>query len=332
MNAAVNYIQQILTDAIEHQPEARALIIADNASPLANLLAEAYRTCLPSAAFIAFHETTPEKIIEHFQALKPNDLVVLIQSGSFRLNAFRIRVELFNQGLKVIEHPHLARMQGVEMDYYVASLHYDAAYYRTVGRALKHKIDATRIAKIDSGGEYLVFSAGLESAKLNIGDYRDMKNVGGQFPIGEVFTESLDLEAVNGRVRIHAFGDASFSVHRAAVPIVLIIERGRVVGVEHSNAEFETVLENIRKDEGEVWVRECGFGLNRAFSREKTVTDIGTYERMCGIHLSLGAKHSMYRKPQFTRSTAKHHVDVFAVTEGVYLDDDNVYSAGQWVV
>ena len=174
MNNAVTYINRLLTDAILHHRDARALIIADNFSPLASLLAKAYRACLPSATFIAFHETTAEKIIEEFQALKPADLVVLIQSESFRLNAFRIRVELFNQGLKVIEHPHLARMQGDEMNYYIESLNYDAPYYRTVGRALKHKIDAANIAKIDSGGEYLVFSAGLEPAKLNIGDYHEL--------------------------------------------------------------------------------------------------------------------------------------------------------------
>ena len=47
-----------------------------------------------------------------FATLSASDLVVLIQSTSFRLDAFRIRVELFKQSLKVIEHPHLSRMHG----------------------------------------------------------------------------------------------------------------------------------------------------------------------------------------------------------------------------
>jgi len=72
-----------------------------------------------------------------------------------------------------------------------------------------------------------------------------------------------------------------------------------------STPAFDTVLANIRADEGEVWVRELGFGLNRAFTQERTVSDIGTYERMCGIHLSLGAKHGSYNKPNFKRKDTR---------------------------
>jgi hypothetical protein len=38
--------------------------------------------------------------------------VVLVQSTSFRMDAYRIRIELFKRGLKVIEHVHLSRMPG----------------------------------------------------------------------------------------------------------------------------------------------------------------------------------------------------------------------------
>jgi hypothetical protein len=99
-----------------------------------------------------------------------------------------------------------------------------------------------------------------------------------------------------------------------------------------STPDFEQVLANIRADEGEVWVRELGFGMNRAFSEHRLVNDIGTYERMCGIHLSLGAKHGLYTKPNIRRANARHHVDVFAVTEAVYLDDELVYRDGSWQV
>ena len=139
-----------------------------------------------------------------------------------------------------------------------------------------------------------------------------------------------DLEAVNGRVRIFIFGDTSFKVNRPDKPITLTITRGRVCAVENSTPEFDTVLANIRADEGEVWIRELGFGMNRAFNAERTVSDIGTFERMCGIHLSLGAKHGLFPKPQIRRASAKHHVDVFAVTHAVYLDDQQVYKNGAW--
>lgn len=328
---AAKHINNILSTAMQITPKTQVLVVADRDSELASVLGAAYQHCLPHADYFIFNDHSPEFFIEKFQAYPAGSLVVLIQTTNFRLNAFRVRVELFNQQLKVIEHPHLGRMVGEEVDYYLDALHYDADYYRRLGPALKAKLDEASGGVVDSDGALLHFDSRFESAKLNIGDYTGMKNVGGQFPIGEVFTEACELEAVHGRVNIFAFGDTQFSVNQTKKPITLIIEAGRVVGTENTTPEFERVLENIRADEGEVWVRELGFGLNRAFTRERVVTDIGTYERMCGVHLSLGAKHSMYRKPQFTRSTARHHVDVFAATKQVWLDDVVVYENGQWV-
>ena len=114
--------------------------------------------------------------------------------------------------------------------------------------------------------------------------------------------------------------------------MTLIVERGRVVGTENATPAFQEVLDKITADEGEVWVRELGFGLNRAFTRERRVDDIGTYERMCGIHLSLGAKHGVYPKPGFKRKDERYHVDIFAVTEAVDLDEELVYRDGAWLV
>ena len=332
IDIATQNISDILSLAFMHLSKNAALVIYDKQCPLAIVLIEAYRRCLPEAIFIDFDSISQADILATFDTLKPADLVVLIQSSSFRLGSFRIRIELFEKSLKVIEHPHLSRMIDEQLIYYVDSLGYDAAYYRGTGYALKKLIDTASRAVVDSGGELLTFSCPLEPAKLNIGDYTGMKNIGGQFPIGEVFTEAQDLEAVNGRVRIFIFGDTTFQVNQPENPITLIINKGRVTGVLNSTPEFDTVLTNIRADEGEVWVRELGFGMNRAFTKDRRVCDIGTYERMCGIHLSLGAKHGVYKKPQIKRNDAWHHVDVFAVTELVYLDEKIVYKQGAWQV
>ncbi len=350
--AGENYIGQILRLAFEHTPSRGAVIVFDTQSPLARTLTEGYRRCLPTAQFIDFEAESPEVIRAAMEALEPLDLVILIQSANFRLEAFRLRVELFKRSLKVIEHPHLARMQGQEIEWYIDSLAYDPDYFRKIGCGLKERIDKARTALVvsgdgrgegrsegrddESGGEdwleKLVFSSGFESAKLNTGDYRNMKNIGGQFPIGEVFTEAKDLQSVNGRVRIFVFADITFMVNQPAKPITLVIEKGRVVEVVDTTPEFEKVLANIRADEGEVWVREFGFGLNRAFTPQRMVRDIGTLERMCGIHLSLGAKHAVYQKPAFKRKDGRHHVDVFVVTDSVLLDDEIVFKDGAWVL
>ncbi len=331
---AERHVRDILSLALEYASPQKALIVFDRQCELAGVLSEAYRRALPKAEAVHFDEVTPEKVLASFETLKPGDLVILVQSSNFRLNDFRIRVELFKRGLKVIEHPHLNRMEGDQVLFYIDSLAYDPKYYRAVGKGLKERLDQAREGVIDSGGETLVFSSGFESAKLNVGDYSGMKNIGGQFPIGEVFTEAKDLEAVNGQARIFAFGDTSFKVNQPEKPIRIIVSRGRVTGTADSTPEFDKVLANIRRDEGEVWLRELGFGLNRAFTRERIVNDIGTYERMCGVHLSMGAKHTLYKKPEFDihHKTARHHIDLFAVTQSVTLDGECVYRDGMWQV
>ncbi|MFI4938816.1 MAG: hypothetical protein ACHP7O_00480 [Burkholderiales bacterium] len=332
VNAAEKHVSDILSTAIEHSDLRAAVVVYDTRCDLATALAVAYRRCLPNARFIDFDAHSPEQVLASFDALAPFDLVVLIQSTGFRLNAFRLRVELFKRSLKVIEHVHLARMPGVEACHYIESLAYDASYFRRVGHALQERISQASSGMLDSGGERLIFASPFEPAKLNVGDYTGMKNIGGQFPIGEVFTEAKDLEAVSGRVRIFVFGDTSFSVNRPKKPITLVIAKGRVAEAIDSTPEFDQVLASIRADEGEIWLRELGFGMNRAFSAERTVSDIGTYERMCGIHLSLGAKHGSYSKPNIRRKNAKYHVDVFTITESFCLDDQVVYRDGAWQV
>jgi aminopeptidase len=330
-------INDLLTKVFLHSSQNKAVVVFDTRCELARILTDAYRHCLPDALFIDFASHTPETVLGIFAALKASDLVVLVQSTNFRLEAFRIRVELFKRGLKVIEHVHLTRMQGAEVGYYIDALAYDAAYFRGMGHGLKTIIDNAQSGWLDSGGAdfpdaRLMFGSAFESAKLNVGDYSGMTNVGGQFPIGEVFTEAKDLEAVHGRVRIHAFGDTSFKVNRPAKPITLIVNKGQVVDTEDSTPEFDTVLNNIRAEEQVVWLRELGFGLNRAFTQTRTVSDIGSYERMCGVHLSLGAKHGVYGKPNFKRGDGTYHIDVFAVTEQVVLDEQVIYRDGAWVV
>lgn len=332
IDTAAKNISDILALAIEYIPTQSAIVVWDAQCDLALALTEAYRRCLPDATFIDFNNVAPEAILAAFDRLAPSDLVVLIQSTSFRLNAYRIRVELFKRELKVIEHPHLSRMKGAEPLIYIDSLAYDPAYFRGVGNALKARLDSAQVGVVDSDGEQLVFAAGFEPAKLNVGDYSKMPNVGGQFPIGEVFTESKDLEAVSGRVRISIFGDTSFTVNKPAQPITLVVSKGRVVEVIDSTPEFDLVLANIRADEGEIWVRELGLGMNRAYTQDRLVSDIGTFERMCGVHLSLGAKHGIYNKPNIKRTAARHHVDVFAITKSVTLDNEVIYRDGAWQV
>lgn len=331
LNRAQLNIHDTVTLALGCVPNHGALLVYDEQSDLAKLLGEAYRAVLPNVAALNFDQTTPQEILAAADALPPKALVALVQSTSFRLNEFRFRVELFNRHLKVIEHPHLGRIRKEEIATYVDALAYDPAYYRSVGPALKSRIDRARRVSVVCDGSELIYDSPFEAAKLNIGDYSGMKNVGGQFPIGEVFSEPKEVGRVNGAVQIFAFGDTDFTVRAPIRPFSAVIERGILVAAPDAPEAFQAVLDEIRAEEREVWVRELGFGMNRAFTRDRRVSDIGAYERMLGIHLSLGAKHALYTKPGFSKS-GKFHVDVFAAVDRVEIDGEKVFEGGRYLV
>ncbi len=333
VDTASQNLSTVLHDVFLHNDKHTALVIYDLDSPLSILLTKAYRAALPEAVFIDFNHSESEEILSQIDALQAGDFVALVQSKSFRLSAFRIRIELFKNQIKVAEHPHLGRMhKEEEVVHYVHALAYDKDYYHHVGHTLQHILTKASNAVVYSGNEKLIYRGGFEAPKINIGDYREMKNTGGQFPIGEVFTEATDLGSLNGKTNIIAFGDTNYQVNIPPHPITIVIEKGQLVNTENSTAEFEAVLKMIRDEEKVIWVRELGLGLNRAFSKERSVSDMGTFERMCGLHLSLGAKHGIYAKEGMKRNSGKFHIDVMIDTKTFTIDDTIVFRDQQWIV
>lgn len=317
--------------AIGHAPSTPALILADARSPLARILTEAYRLARPAAAFLDVDTHPPAEVRAAIDALPAGALVVLLQSTRFDLGEFRFRIELFKRGLAVVEHPHLGRVPPHEIPVYLAALAYDPARLRGLGGALKARFDVATTLEVETAGGIARWRGPFEPARLNVGDYAGMPNVGGQFPIGEVFGEPVDLDALDGVITLFAYGAADFSV-AFVDPFVVEVRRGRVVGAPAAPAAFQGILEDIRRVEGEVWIREVGFGLNPAMTATRRLTDVSAYERMNGLHLSLGAKHPVYPKPGFNKRHTRFHVDVFVHDPVVRLDGERVYADGDWTV
>ena len=119
---AQQHLRDVLLFAFKHTNAHAAVVVFDTQCELSLMLTAAYRRCLPGAHFIDFDASSPEQVLAILAPLLASDLVVLIQSTNFRMDAFRIRVELFKRELKVIEHPHLARMRGQESLTYIDSL------------------------------------------------------------------------------------------------------------------------------------------------------------------------------------------------------------------
>ena len=325
----VQNLDDLVTHALGHAPPTPALVLHDGGSPLARLLADGYRAALPHAAVLDIDALGAAAAMAAASALPAGSLVVLVESTRFdvaEVAGGRLRLELFRRGLHVIEHPHVGRVPEAELPVYIDALAYDPSYLRPLGAALKARIDRAARIEVRSPLGDLRYDGPFEAARLNVGDYTGMNNVGGQFPIGEVFTEPVALDGVNGVVTIGAFGAGDFSVSFPEPPFALQILRGRVVGAEGAPPAMRQILAEIAATEGEVWVRELGFGLNRAMTRARRLHDVSAYERMCGVHLSLGAKHAVYPKPGFERKKTRFHVDVFAWADRVEIDGAVVYA------
>lgn len=318
---ATQNVKDILSVCVKHDSsQEKALVISDSGFGLTDIIKKAYEEALPHAQFVDFKTLTKDEALALFETLSPKDLVVLIQTDNFRLDDFRIRLHLFEKKLKVIEHMHLIRNPEEEWDTYIDSLAYDTSWYPIVGPYIKEKLDVCKTLRFVSQGKELIIAAPLEEAKLNIGDYAGMENIGGTFPIGEVFTEARDLATFQGEVYIYAFADKDFKI-RMYEPFLVTVKDGLIVSYAENTPDFfKEVLEVVKGYERPI-LRELGFGLNRAITRDAPLTDITAFERIAGIHFSLGEKHSVYKKEGITTNKTKFHIDIFPDIDEVWADE-----------
>lgn len=331
VDVAEKNLRDIVTLAIEKKPGESALVVYDTQHGLTSILTEAYRRVLPDARFVDFDNTPKDEIVSLFDEMRERDLVVLVQSSNFLLDAFRIRLHLFQKKLKVIEHVHLHRNSEPVWDVYINALAYDPAWYRVVGPKLRQKLEKCDILRIEGKDAVLTITGGLEPPKPNLGDYAGMENIGGTFPIGEVFTESADFSKMNGSFFVYAYAGADFCVDMHE-PFRVDVKEGVVTGWQNDTPKsFEEIVNMIKEYERPL-IREVGFGLNRAITRERYLEDITAFERILGLHLSMGEKHSVYKKEGITTHKTKFHVDLFPFVERVYADDDLIFENGQYLI
>ncbi|MCC6643199.1 hypothetical protein IT411_00435 [Candidatus Peregrinibacteria bacterium] len=321
----------------------RFLIIYDNDTPLSKELSAAYRELLPAGRAFDYYSKTQAEVLAEVERCQAGDLVILIESTSFRMSNFRWRLELFNRGLKVIEHAHLSNNWPDETATYCDTLRFDDEYLKKTSEALKVLLEkAEKVRVVSTNGSELVYEAPFEAIKKNIGDFGQMKNKGCGFPIGEIFTEPAEIDKANGEVEIFAFADV---IHRVVFPeknIHLKLEKGQVTLME-DKTELEKsewgksllqVFEMLaaENEDGLVWARELGFGLNRGISKIKHLHDISDYERVCGVNMSLVLKHYIYREKVSKVKAQRYHVDIFPDVSEVWIDQEKVFGQGQWLV
>jgi len=337
INKAIKHVKDIIVRNYKYNVEdlnsAKFLIIYDNNSTLSKLLFEAYKSVLPAATHVDYYAQDPELIKDSLSNFKTGDLVILIQSSSFRMSNFRWRLELFNLGMAVIEHGHLGSNKDEEIENYLDSLEYQGEYYEKATNYLKPLLEKSGKIEVECEGTKLVYEGGMDAVKKNMGDFSGMKNVGCAFPIGEVFTEPLDLAKVNGEVMIYAFADENHKVVFPEKSFKLIVKEGCIEPVD-APIEFENVVKMLRteNEDGLIRVREFGLGLNHGLSKTKRLTDISAFERVAGLHISLGLKHDIYRKKVSDKKVQRFHVDIFPDIKSIKVDEVNIFDKGDFLI
>ncbi len=296
----------------------RKVLIYDLRSWLSVAISEAYRIALwPDAQSYDFDRMEIDSL--NFRdiliELPTGSLVVMVQSTNFRITDFRVRVELSQHGIHCIEHNHLGYLPKEHYQTYFDSLKYRTPdYVRCTDMLNKISAGKSGMDLVDKSGIRLHFGP-LEKFRGNTGDYPQNGVKWGTYPVGEAFSEAVDLESVHGSFRLYAYPDENFQVVFCE-PFEVHVEKGRIIHNDDHPAGFLWLMNMIREHEnGEVMIRELGIGMNPEISIDKPMSDVNAFERILGVHLSLGKKHGIFGKKLPKTDIQKYHIDVFLDTE-----------------
>jgi hypothetical protein len=273
-----------------------------------------------------FYKFDHEEIKKEISKLKEKDLVILIQSSSFRMSKYRWRNELYKLGLKVIEHPHLEKNSIFQIETYINSIESNLDYYLNIRDFLKKELKKANSLQLISTDNSILEFKKLDEIYDNIAYFEDKKHYGTRFPVGEIISESLNLEKLNGEFLLYAFPDKRNILHFSK-PFKCYVKNGYLV--RHEGPEkFNEIIEMIKTEhpEKKVMIRELGLGLNKHITREKYLNDVSSFERIEGVHLSLGMKHQIYAKklyPIYGRKFyQRYHLDVFLDIKEIFVNNN----------
>lgn len=321
--------------------QSRILVIYDTHCLLTRILAQAYGSVLNSgkSLMVDFDHTTVGQLKATIDTMTKGDLVVLVQSNGFRLNDYRLRIELFKVGISNLEHAHLDMMPNSQIQTYIDTLSFTPqGENRRRADELKRLMDSEDHFVIRSkGGVECVYDCKLEPSLLNIADYTGMKGVGGTFPVGEVFSEPSQLSKVNGEFMVFGFPSRSFDMQFMTDPFKIVIREGKLVDAINPPASFQEIMEAVRGTESEdedggILIREFGVGINTAIGRERPLQNVTAFERQAGFHISLGRKHTVFKKSGISHKRSRFHIDVFIDVDEIQMGQKIVFKNGAFTL
>ena len=332
-------LSDILFNQLKCEIDTHVMVIFDQQSPLNKIVTQGYEDVLlthSKKTFLDFDAHTPEQLMEKIDDLSSGDAVILVQSASFRVSTYRWRLELFDRKLKCIEHMRLAYMTPEEFPTYIHSLKDDSPFVQPTARKVAEKLENASHIKVQCrGGSIFEIKSKMEKPFVNDGDYSAEENIGGGYPIGEAFSEPVDITQSNGEVEIYAYPGEDHKMRFTNKPFKMKIVNGNMVSHD-APADFIPLIEMMKGEnkDGQIPVREFGLGLNRAITKENTLTEASAFERVTGLHLSLGMKHGVYQK-KFKKNkeiNQRFHVDIYPDVYKIRINDQLIYQDGYYLV
>ena len=338
LQATKNILEKNLGILVKPFCEKKVVLVYDNNSKLSEILAEWYIENLRKyknldIEIINFDEIENNILKDKLMRLESDSTVILVQSTNFRLDDFRLRLNLKNAWIWAIEHNHLSYIRDNEIENYADAIEYRTPFYIRLSNILKEKVDkADELVVISKSWEKLILTWGFEDMKQNTGDFRNRIR-SWSFPIWENFTEIINFDNFNGKVAIRAYPNMTFEVQFPEVFIIEIKESIVVWYSENTPKDFIDILDKIKASENwEVFVRELGFWLNPWITWDKTLNDVNACERIAGFHMSLWKKHQIYRKKFHRKITQRYHIDIFSDTDYIKLDNEIIFKNENYLI
>ncbi|MDD5213655.1 MAG: hypothetical protein PHG82_04490 [Candidatus Gracilibacteria bacterium] len=309
----------------------KVVLVYDTDSVLSRLISAGYIENLkayPNTEIILYSSINSADLREKLISLEEGRTVVMVESTNFRLEEFRIRINLQKRKIAQIEHNHLVYIKEHETQTYLEAISYQTPYFQKVSDFLKEKVESGNTMKIIApDGTTMTLEGGFENMKQNTGNF-PLHNRYGTLPMGENFSEVKDFSKVNGELYIRAYPLEDLQVRICETPFKVSIKESMITyDKDQVPAEFYALMNKIVASEGEIMIRELGFGLNRAIDFTRTLSDVNPFERLSGFHLSLGKKHNIYRKKLATNIVQRYHIDVFPLVSEIYIDDELVFDS-----
>ncbi len=318
----------------------KIVLVYDTNSKLSTMIWESYSKNLENfknTQIIIFDETLDkekENLKNSLLSLEEFSTVILVQSTSFRLDDFRIRLNLMNANIWCLEHYHLAYIKKEQYENYIDAIEYKTPYYLELSNKLEKAFNKANSMKVICN-DWSIFEVTwwFEDLKKNTWDY-EISSRWWTFPIWEVFNEAKIFDNVNWELAIYSYPDENFQVVFLEKPFVIKIEKSMIVSVsENTPKSFLDLLEKIKKSENnEVMIRELGFGLNTWITREKKLSDVNAFERIAGFHISLGKKHNIYRKKLDNKVVQRYHIDIFPDVKEIIVDKKIIFENERFII